>query len=185
MKNTLTLLAARLRLDVIKSGSAGIHQAVDRFEQRIVAFGKLYQLLSDGAVAAVSAARYFEELCGALSRAILEPLSIRCEIAVKDGPMSPVQRHRLGLILTELVTNAAKHAFPDRSAGWIRVEVFHRGDGWYCVVADNGVGGGAPWQGSGDQIVQGLARSLGARTLMESGRQGTAVTVVVPHQAGG
>lgn len=47
---------------------------------------------------------------------------------------------RLSLIIVELVTNAAKHAFPDQQPGLIRIEAFY-GDGfWHCTVKDSGVG---------------------------------------------
>ncbi len=47
MKNTLTLLGASVRRDFSRPGTRDMSGAVDRFEQRIVAFGRLYQLLSD------------------------------------------------------------------------------------------------------------------------------------------
>src|SRR5262245_66392985 len=46
MRNTLTLLGASVRCDFTPAGSRDVSVAVDRFERRIVAFGRLYQLLS-------------------------------------------------------------------------------------------------------------------------------------------
>ena len=47
MKNTLTLLGASVRRDFLRPGSMEVSVAVDRLERRLVAFGRLYQLLSD------------------------------------------------------------------------------------------------------------------------------------------
>src|SRR4051794_41659205 len=47
MKNTLTLLGASVRRDFTRAGTRDVSLAADRFERRIVAFGRLYQLLSD------------------------------------------------------------------------------------------------------------------------------------------
>jgi two-component sensor histidine kinase len=181
MKNTLTLLGASVRRDFRRAGSTDVSVAVDRFERRVVAFGRLYQLLSDDAGRkTVSVAAFFESLCGALSEAILQPAGIRCEAAVEGGALPTAQCHRLALILTELVTNAAKHAFLNRNGGIIRIEIAHREGCWWCTVADNGTGAAGPLQGTGGRILEGLARSIRARILGEAGCEGTRVTIVMP-----
>jgi two-component sensor histidine kinase len=48
MKNTLTLLGAWLRADFKSTASVDLPKAIDGFERRIVAFGRLYDLLSNG-----------------------------------------------------------------------------------------------------------------------------------------
>jgi two-component sensor histidine kinase len=148
MMNTLTLLGASLRLDLEEFGAGGFPDAVNRFERRTVAFSKLHQLLSyyDDRDR-LEVADYFEELCGALSVAILEPAGIRCQAIVGDGVLPAEVCHRLGLIITELVTNAAKHAFPDRQAGLVRIEGLYRDGAWRCRVMDNGIGGSSSPQG--------------------------------------
>jgi two-component sensor histidine kinase len=181
MKNTLTLLGAWLRLDLASAGSADFPEAVARFERRILGFAKLYEVLSDKPEDGItSIGEYIERLCGALTAAILEPTGVRCELAIQDGVLASNQCQRLGLIIAELVTNAAKHAFPDHSAGLIRVEARYRDGFWHCTVADNGIGATNSLQGSGVRIIEDLARSIRAHTHIESGRDGTIVTVVVP-----
>ena len=124
MKNTLTLLGASVRRDFTRAGTRDVSLAVDRFERRIVAFGRLYQLLSDNDdPSMVSVEAFFENLCGAISEAVLEPAGIRCEAAIESGTLPASQCHRLALMLTELVTNAAKHAFPNKNGALIRIDV--------------------------------------------------------------
>jgi len=184
MKNTLTLLGASVRRDFSRPGTRDMSGAVDRFEQRIVAFGRLYQLLSDSdSLTAISVEAFFENLCEALSEAVLEPAGIRCEAAVESGALPASQCHRLALMLTELVTNAAKHAFPDRNDALIRIEMANRDGAWLCTVADNGIGATAPLQGTGSRILEGLARSIDARLQGEASQGGTRVTIVMPTAA--
>jgi two-component sensor histidine kinase len=180
MKNTLTLLGASVRRDFAR-GSSEASVAVDRFERRLVAFGRLYQLLANEAdLATIPVGDFFEGLCGALAEAILEPIGLRCEAAIENGTLPAALCHRLALMVTELVTNAAKHAFPDKRAGLIRVEVLNCDGSWRFTVADNGIGATGPLQGTGSRILEGLARSIRAEVDGEAGRGGTRVTIVMP-----
>jgi two-component sensor histidine kinase len=45
-----------------------------------------------------------------------------------------------GLILTELVSNAFKYAFPDGRKGEIKIDFYKKGDLFTLKVSDNGVG---------------------------------------------
>lgn len=181
MKNTMTLLGASVRLDFTRSRVKDFAVAIDRFEQRIVAFGRLYHLLSNWEdFQTISATQFFEGLCAALSEAVLEPAGIHCEAVIEDGTLSATQCHRLGLIVTELVTNAAKHAFPDKNAGLIRVEARYRNGCWYVVVADNGTGATGRLRGTGGRILEGLARSIRAQVQGEASCSGTSVTIMMP-----
>ena len=184
MKNTLTLLGASVRRDFTRTGTRDVSVAVDRFERRIVAFGRLYQLWSDDDdLTTVPVEAFFGSLCEAISEAVLEPAGIRCEAAIESGTLSASQCHRLALMLTELVTNAAKHAFPNKNGALIRVEMIHRDGAWLCTVIDNGVGATGPLQGAGSRILEGLARSIGARMHGEAGQGGTRVTIAMPAAA--
>jgi two-component sensor histidine kinase len=181
MKNTLTILGASVRRDFTRAGTRDMSVAVDRLERRIVAFGRLYQLLSDDDdLSMISVEAFFENLFGAISEAVLEPVGIRCEASIESGMLPAWQCHRLALMLTELVTNAAKHAFPNKNGALIRVEMAHRDGAWLCTVADNGIGATGPLQGTGSRILEGLARSIDARMHGEGGQGGTRVTIAMP-----
>jgi two-component sensor histidine kinase len=191
MKNTLTLLGASVRREFARGKSTELSAAVDRFEGRIVAFGRLYQLLShDGDhlprgadSSTISVAEYFEDLCAALSKAILEPAGIACEAAIGSGSLQAGPCTQLALMVTELVTNAAKHAFPDLATGAIRIELENREGVWCCTVADNGIGPSGALQGVGSRILEGLARTLNARMYANGGRTGTTVRIMMPAPA--
>ena len=141
MKNMLTLLGAWLRADFISTASVDLPKAIDGFERRILAFGRLYSLLSNGSDRRyTSVGDYVGSLSAALAAAILEPRGIRCEATIGDGFLESKRCQRLGLIIVELVTNAAKHAFPNKLQGLIRIDVLYRDDCWHCTVKDSGVG---------------------------------------------
>ena len=181
IKNTLALLGAWLRLDLASAGAADFPEIVVQFETRILGFCKRYDLLSNELEDDVtSVVDYIERLCGALTAAILEPTGLRCECAIQHGVLASNKCQRLGLIIAELVTNAAKHAFPDNKVGLVRVEAWYLDGFWHCTVADNGIGMTNSLQGSGGRIIEDLVQSIRAHAVFESGHDGTKVTVIVP-----
>jgi two-component sensor histidine kinase len=181
MKNTLMLLGASVRRSFSGTKPEGLSAAVDQFERRIVAFGRLYQLLSSGDDhQTIVVADFFEGLCEAMIEAILVPVSIHCEAVVERGALPAVQCHRIGLIVAELVTNAAKHAFPDKQGALVRVEALHRDGCWSFTVTDNGIGATGSPQNIGGRIVQSLARSIRAKVYGQTGPDGTTVTIALP-----
>lgn len=172
MKNTLTLLAASARLG-FAAGAVGQPAALDRFERRVVAFGRLYHILSSGGgERTVAVAGFFENLCGALMEAILEPIGIHCELTVEDGTLPERQCNRLGLIVAELVTNAAKHAFRGEFGGLIRVEALTRNRSLHCTVSDNGVGMTGSAQGTGGKSWKTSPEAFGQRCMVEQATMG-------------
>jgi two-component sensor histidine kinase len=176
--NTLTVLTSVLWHEFAQYESPELRTSLARCEARIVAFGNLHRDLVVGAEHDwISVQNYIEHLCEALSDAVLQPLGIRCEVFA-DAVEFPTERcELLGLVIAELVTNAAKHAFHGRSGGLVRVALFNRNDSWVCVISDNGVGAEKASMGIGSKILEHLVRALGGNLARRSGRHGTSVTV--------
>jgi two-component sensor histidine kinase len=87
----------------------------------------------------------------------------------------------LGLIVTELVINALKHAFTEESDGRIAINFHSRGKDWELSVRDDGVGmptgQAAPKSGLGTCITQALTRNLQADLALSNAAPGTLVTI--------
>ena len=89
----------------------------------------------------------------------------------------------IGLIVTELVMNALKHAFPgEKPDAAIVVSYRVAGTDWKLTVSDNGVGkpdvsasGTKP--GLGTSLVKALTRQLDAVVEITSDARGTAVSI--------
>ena len=176
--NTLMVLSSLLRHEFGLTTSPDLRASLERCEARIVAFGNLHRSLIVGAQDDwVFVENYVEHLCEVLSEAILEPLGIRCEVFADAGELAGVWCERLGLVITELVTNAAKHAFQGRNNGVVRVELINRSNSWVCIVSDNGVGTGMASLGAGSKILKQLVRALGGDLAVKSGHSGTSVIV--------
>jgi PAS domain S-box-containing protein len=97
---------------------------------------------------------------------------------------------RLGLLLSEIVTNALEHAFGGRESGTIDVRLAAQdGGALRLTVADNGTGlrEGATWPdmaSMGGRIALQLVEGMGARLSVDSGPAGTRVALDVPAGIG-
>jgi two-component sensor histidine kinase len=91
----------------------------------------------------------------------------------------------LGVIVTELVTNAFKYAYPQGIIGDIRITLACDGSGCRLEVADDGVGwtgtGRAQGSGLGTRIVAAMTSSLGTRITYRRPARGT--TAVLEFEA--
>jgi two-component sensor histidine kinase len=123
-----------------------------------------------------------EYITKCLSEAVFESMDVTCEAIADEGFMPAVQAECLGLVLCELVINAAKHGFPHKRSGMVRIEVARQDHGWCCTVTDDGGGfpDALPTAGLGTQILEALVRRLNGRMIVQSTAEGTAVTLRFP-----
>jgi chemotaxis protein methyltransferase CheR len=108
------------------------------------------------------------------------PISLN--VIAPDGIMSSSQAVGLGLIVTELVINAVKHAFPASSkAGHVIVSYEVDGTNWKLSVSDDDVGmpdrKAGEKTGLGTSLMKALAQQLEAQVDVASGPKGTTVSV--------
>lgn len=97
-----------------------------------------------------------------------------------DGVIEARFSVSLGLIVTELVINALKHAFPDGRPGRIAIAYKFQGPNWILCVSDDGVGMPlvAPDRtGLGTSIIDALARQLNASVTTVPEKPGTKVSI--------
>ena len=90
----------------------------------------------------------------------------------------------LALLLTEAVSNAMRHGFPDGRHGRIAISLHVEDDAAHLVVEDNGIGlVDAPENDDGDglgmRLIEGFANHLGGVAEI-SGDGGTRIAVRFP-----
>jgi PAS domain S-box-containing protein len=128
---------------------------------------------------------YLSRLCDTLAASMIgEDRPIKVDVRAGPGSVSSNEAVSIGLIVTELMINALKHAFVDASAaGLIVVSYDVVESAWRLMVCDNGVGksDGAIARtppGLGTSIVEALARQLeGQVTLSRTAPHGLTVTI--------
>lgn len=166
----LTDIAARRELDEVM---VHLHAAAKTLQALRPPRTPLHRNLSDD----------LEELCGALSAAILMQKAIRLTLASDRAVVSADQSWKICLVVAELVMNAARHAFQSSAEGEIRVELSALDGALRCAVVDNGAAAAVISAGRGSSILDAIASELdGAITRTHSG-QGSAVILHVPFSA--
>jgi two-component sensor histidine kinase len=128
----------------------------------------------------IDAAAYLENLCLSISRSKLDGMKI--DLVLTTSPLRlPSERcWRLGMILYELVTNAARHAFGNGN-GQVRLELSRAGKFVQCTVLDNGSAPGNVQRGRGLTIVDELVKGLDGRLDQRFGQRGSRSILTFPY----
>jgi chemotaxis protein methyltransferase CheR len=183
--NTLQIIASILLLKArtVQSEETRLH--LHDAHQRVMSVATVQQQLQASRHGdTIEIGPYIRKLCDSLADSMIgdrRPLSLTVQATA--GSAVSGEAVSLGLIVTELVINALKHAFPGGGEGEILIRYDVDGADWRLSVADNGVGrrdnGGERTRvGLGTSIVEALAQQLKARVEVSSGPQGTSVAIV-------
>ncbi len=182
--NSLQIIASVLLQNARKTHSEETRGHLKDAHNRVMSVAALERQLSESTAETVELQTYFVSLCDSIAASMIaDPDQISLIVTGEGGLVSARVSVSLGLIVTELVINALKHAFPDGRAGRIVVDCQVHGPNWSLCVTDNGVGLPAhPDQihtGLGTSIIQALARQLDAS--VETGPAHPGIRVAITH----
>jgi PAS domain S-box-containing protein len=187
--NCFNLLASLLGIQARSIAEPAVRTALDGARERVQAMAVLQRRLFQATredVSALDMREYLEGLARELAAAFVGE---RCALVVEAPPGTLVAialASSLGMIVSELVINACKHAFGKDGTGhlWIRVEP--DGPGRYRLsVADDGPGlpeGLDPRQsrGLGMTLVRSLVQQLDGTLEIDGSPPGTRFTISFP-----
>jgi two-component sensor histidine kinase len=150
---------------------------------RLMSIAAVQRQLATSTRGEVELRPYFTQLCNSLGASMIyDQKLLSIEVVVDDSTINAELSMSLGLIVTELVINALKHAFPGQRGGIIIVTYKADGQNWTLSVTDNGVGmptDSAPAKpGLGTNIVEALAKRLDAEVQVTSANPGTSIKIV-------
>ncbi len=184
--NSLQIIASVLMQSARRATSAQTRSHLFDTHSRVMSVAALQHQLIASNVGEVRLSDYFTELAHSIGASMIrDPEQLRLKVDADDSYAAADVSVSLGLIVTELVINALKHAFPNDRSGGIVVSYTSSGSDWNLSVADDGVGiprgPASPKPGLGTSIVEALARQLDADVELASGRHGTTVSVRHKH----
>jgi two-component sensor histidine kinase len=182
--NSLQIIASiiLMKARTVQSEETRLH--LEDAHSRVMSIAAVQEHLhASGTIGPVEITPYLSKLCESLATSMIgEIRPIALKVSGNGGSATSRDAECLGLIVTELVMNALKHAFHDKSDGQIIVGYEAAGTNWKLSVADNGIGrpDGVFAQektGLGTSIVKALAHQLGAQFETLAGEKGTTVSV--------
>ncbi|HEY7806863.1 MAG TPA: histidine kinase dimerization/phosphoacceptor domain -containing protein [Croceibacterium sp.] len=182
--NSLQIIASVLLLSARRVQSEETRFHLRNAHHRVISIATLQKQLAVSADDEVELRKYFQSLCESIGASMIDNHGlITLDVSADGSWVSANVSTSLGLIVTELVINALKHAFPDRRrTGHIAVDYRANGEGFVLSVTDNGVGiaagEGVIVPGLGTGIVDALAKQLGATVETADAAPGTRVSVV-------
>lgn len=181
-KNSLSVASALLGIQGRRQSDPAVQALFSEARDRLVAMSRVHDLLSKSESGLrVSLCTYLNDLCDAL-RPMTEgddciTLTVECDDAMSVHADIAIP---LGIIATELITNAVKYAFAPQARGTIVVSASRRdGSEIEFRVCDNGRGMGEAREGSlGYGLVETLVKQLRGELRVER-QPGVTVSVLL------
>jgi PAS domain S-box-containing protein len=184
VKNNFAVVSGFLRMQAKGASDAAVRdqlmKAVDRVQGIADIHGSLYK---SGRTQDVDFGAYAKDLCERLATTLLDSERVRLVVDAQPADLNLDTAISLGMIINELVTNAAKHAFRAPDKGVISVHFSRAEDGFVLRISDDGCGLDSDPEdratGLGMRLVPALAAQVNA-TLSISNRPGLTYEFVIP-----
>ena len=179
IKNSLQLVVSLLRLQQGRVADPDARFALGAAMARVTAIADAHLALQHSPdLRCLEVDRMLEDLCarvGSLNPAV----TMQCR-AETQSSLDARQAIPLGLIASEILTNALRHAYPVDEPGEVTLSAQMHEGGIEVIIADDGVGLPAvpARSGLGTSVIAALARQIGAEVIRNSQPdEGTTVIV--------
>jgi two-component sensor histidine kinase len=182
--NSLQIVASVLMQSARRVQSDEARGHLTDAHSRVMSIAALQQQLTASRLGDVELRSYFTALCRSIGASMIsDPDRIKLSVDADDTSTTAETSVSLGLIVTELVINALKHAFPGHERrGKIVVSYRATGAAWALSIRDDGIGMPANdaerVAGLGTSIVAALAKQLDATVTVTDAKPGTVMNIV-------
>lgn len=187
VKNNLQVVSSLVRLQSEHLGDTRLAEAFRETESRIASMRIVHELLyQNKSLSEIAVEEYLGKMTHGLFHTYgMVESKVQLDMVVDCAPMNIDTAMPCGLLVNELVSNALKHAFPNRE-GRIEIRLSGgRAEQYILLVADDGIGfaqnfdvGVSPSLGL--QLVDALVRQLKG-TMERHASEGTVYRICFDH----
>jgi two-component system, sensor histidine kinase PdtaS len=185
VKNNLQIVSSLLNIQKKFLGNGTAIQAVADIQTRVQSMSLVHQNLYKGNnITDVNSLDYLTDLLSVVQKSYdTSTHDIEIKMEIESVPLSSTQAVNIGLLATELVSNAYKHAFPTKFSGEAQIKVIFKemDQSLYLEVMDNGVGDKIEASNSsyGMRLIQSLTKSMKGEVNFEN-NNGSLVKITFP-----
>jgi two-component sensor histidine kinase len=191
--NSLAIVASLVRMQASAVSDVQAKNALAETETRIAAIAGLHRkLYTSDDIGSVDLDAYLASMAQDLDVAMRQAgHGSRLRLDLQPFALPTDRAVSVGMVVTELLTNAYKYAYPGQSDGEVRLSL-HLRDPHTAVIAveDDGIGwsgsGSVKGTGLGSRIIRSMASTLDTSVTFGDGGSGTRAEIVValpPPQA--
>ncbi len=187
VKNNLAMVSSIINLQIGESENEEALNALNDLRSRIDSISMVHSKLFRGKdLNNISLGEYITDLVGNLIDSLVsDGRTIAADISIPEVDIDFDKAVPLGIIFTELTTNALKYAFGGHDTGMITIDYSKKGDHIEIVFADNGLG--LPVNFSVDEaeslgfsLIMSLVMQLDGTISVEN-KNGAVFTIILPR----
>ena len=180
VKNNLQLVSSILNMQARKCEDPEIKKMLKEDVERVLSIAEIHDILTNTEEIGhlVDTGTLLRRLCANYRSLVPEGSDVAIGAVGEPLILTADAAATVSLVITELVSNALKHAFAGRDSGRIEISTFPGKQFHTVTVADNGVGIDPDrGEGLGFRIVRALVRDkLDGQLHVTSGASGTTVS---------
>lgn len=173
VKNNLAMITGLIDMQLFQTNNKEAHRVLHNTQVRLKSIALVHEkLYNDYLFAEIDFEDYLKDLVNSISSIFDEKKNISIVMDTIPVTIDMVQAVPFGLLTTEMITNAYKHAFKNRKNGEIRITLKMESDSKFALkVKDNGIGlsnESAFEQPTslGFKLIQTLARQINAKVKL-------------------
>ena len=184
VQNSLQLVSAFLAMQSRAAGPGEVADQLTEAQARLSAVALVHRrLYRDDQIGSVDLSRYLEELADDMKASIGGEWASRMHTDLAPVLIPTDRAVAVGLVMTELVINATKYAYPAQDGGPIEIVLEQYRNRLRLIVADQGVGKKGDGEGFGSRMMRAVIQRIDGQVEYLDNDPGLRAVLTAPIEA--